>query len=335
MKRMVSERRYCTGQWFDVVKEWEDVFCERLQTGMIQLHFNGLIKAWNRAVLYYIPFRISKKRWRLGFVGSAGSDRPFRMKNVIPIYVDFHPRVMEKVIRDTRKLPCWFVTSGELCKRIREKAPGANCFFLPLSVADQWVAPRHVEKTIDVIQIGRKNPLLHEWMLAYCEQHPETDYVYRNEEKPDTYTSTLRGDIGGIDSREDFMSALGRAKISLVSTPGMDHSSRRYDPSVDFFTPRFYESVAARCFLIGRYSENDESRQIGIQPLCRQVRSREELETAVTECLHMKVEEREAEYLAFLNQNCTSRRVEEVLRVLRERGFEVGKGESQRYYYGI
>lgn len=323
MKRLVSERGYFDAMSFAVVKEWEDVFCQRLHTGIIKLHFNWFIKAWNRAIFYYIPFTTSKRKWRLAFVFSAGSDRPFRMKNVIPIYVDFHPRVMNKVIKDTRKLPCWFVTSKELCYRVRERSPYNNCFFVPQSVADQWISMTIPEKSMDVIQIGRKNPVLHEWMLKYCEEHVGVEYVYMCDETKHIYQSTLRGVIGTIDGRENFMHTLASAKISLVSTPGKDRSSRRYDESVDFFTARFYESAAARCFLVGRYSENDESKQIGIEKICRQAENYQEFEAAITKCLHADVRTEENEYCEFLKENCTSKRVENVLKVLKDNGFDI------------
>lgn len=323
MKRLVSERKYIKGISFDVVKEWENIFCEHLNTRIYELHFNIFIRIWNRAILYHIPFTTNKKKWRIGFVFSAGSDRPFRMKNVIPIYVDFHPRVMDKVIKDTRKLPCWFVTSKELCTKIREISSYNNCFFVPLSLADNYIQRVNVEKNIDVIQMGRKNKILHEYMLHYCCENPEVNYVYMEDEESKEYVSTTWGYMGKIEGREQYFEFLRSAKISLVSSPGMDQSSRRYDESVDFFTPRFYESAAARCFMIGRYSENAESDQIGIKRICINVKKYNDFKQSISRCLKDDIRDYESMYLEFLNNNCTSKRLEYILDVMKEKGFVV------------
>jgi len=323
MKRLVSERRYHHAMAFEVVKEWEDVFCKKLNTGIICLHMNFFIKAWNRLILYYIPFTASKRRWRIGFVWSAGSDRMFRMRNVIPIYIDFHPRIMDKLAHDTRKLPCYFVPSMEFAGMLNEKSGKNNCFFLPQSVPDKYIPKVNVEKTIDVIQIGRKNKVLHEYMLRYCEKNPGVNYVYMSDVEKFQYISTTNGRMGSIDTREEFIDTLRRARISLVSSPGRDNSSRRYDESVDFFTARFYESVAARCFLVGRYTENRECEYLGIKDVCYNANSYEEFEKAIAEYLVKDIGDVEETYMQFLNNNSTSKQFERVMQVMREKGFEV------------
>lgn len=323
MKRVVSERRYYHDISFEIVKEWENVLCEKLHSDIICLHMNFFIKLWNRAVLYYIPFKTDRKRWRLGLVFSAGSDRPFRTKNVIPVYIDFHPRVMDKVIRDTRKLPCFFVTSQNICNMINQKSKVNNCYFVPLSIPDRYISNVPSEKKIDVIQMGRKNNILHRYMLEYCEKNPEIEYVYMSDRERGEYISTVRGKIGRVQTRQEYFSMLRSSKISLVSSPGMDSSSRRYSGETDFFTPRFYESVAARCFLIGRYSDNEECEKIGIKKVCKSVENFPEFEEQMDRFLHQDIEDEEATYLEFLQNNCTTRRIDDILRIMKNKGFKI------------
>lgn len=107
-----------------------------------------------------------------------------------------------------------------------------------------------------MIQFGRKNPVLHSYMLKYCKLYPNVEYVYQTSDGSLTYTSTTRGNIGKFDNRPEYMQMIAKSKVSLVSTLGIDKSKNM--GGIDFFTPRFYESAAYYCHLIGRYTMNDE-----------------------------------------------------------------------------
>ena len=99
-----------------------------------------------------------------------------------------------------------------------------------LSVSDRYFSPnfeKYRRKTIDVIRIGRRDPLLHEYMLRYANEHKDIEYVYSPEGKYSDYLSTTRGNIGEIDSRDNFINTLASAKVSLVSPPGMDRKIPR------------------------------------------------------------------------------------------------------------
>lgn len=129
---------------------------------------------------------------------------------------------------------------------------------MPLSVSDKHYAPNfeRYHKTIDVIQFGRRDPILHEYMLRYSAEHKDVDYVYSvSGGKRSEYLSTIRGTIGSISGRDSFIQTLASAKISLVSSPGMDEN-QPITYGVSFPTPRFYESAILGCALIGRYPDN-------------------------------------------------------------------------------
>lgn len=126
----------------------------------------------------------------------------------------------------TKKLRLFYVTSRAVYDLIKAEDPSSNVHYMPLSVSDKYFSSnfeRYRRKTVDVIRIGRRDPLLHEYMLRYADEHKDIEYVYADiAGKYSCYISTTRGNIGEICSREDFINTLASAKVSLVSLPGMD-----------------------------------------------------------------------------------------------------------------
>ena len=95
-------------------------------------------------------------------------------------------------------------------------------------------------------------------MMEYVAEHPDVEYVYQSNNGSLTYISTTRGNLGKFDKRNEYVELLKSCRISLVSTPGMDKSRTDFG-NVDFFTPRFFESAAFYCHMLGRYIENKEA----------------------------------------------------------------------------
>lgn len=112
------------------------------------------------------------------------------------------------MVESTKKLPVYFVTNYQIFQEIRNKYKGANCFYVPLTAADQYFTEEIPEKEIDVVQVGRKKPVLHQYMLDYCKEHPETEYVYAAEQREQGSVSTKRGLLDRMDTREQYMELL-------------------------------------------------------------------------------------------------------------------------------
>ncbi len=73
-----------------------------------------------------------------------------------------------------------------------------NVYFIHRCVSDQYFTQEVPAKDIDVIQIGRKNPVMHQFMLDYCKEHPDVEYIFQSEDASLNYNSTTRGNIGKI-----------------------------------------------------------------------------------------------------------------------------------------
>lgn len=169
------------------------------------------------------------------WIMNAAWYRQFTFHNCLPIFIDFDVNSIDDIYSATRKLPIFWVTNYQIYEMLIDKG-ARNVSYMPLSVSDVNIDSES-EKEIGVIQVGRKNQFLHEFMLEYIKSNPEVEYVYQEVEKGSvTYVSTQRGNLGVYNSREAYLKLLSKAKISLVSSPGID--STRVS-QVDFFTPRF------------------------------------------------------------------------------------------------
>lgn len=179
-----------------------------------------------------------------------------------------------------------------------------------MCISNRYISEGVHDKDIDVIQLGRKNNKLHEYMLRYCKSHPEIQYVYQSADGSLTYITTKGDNLGRFDKRSKYMEMLGRCKISLVSTPGCDNS--RNWGGIDFFTPRFYESAAMYCHMIGRYTDNKEAEQIGVKMICSNIDGYEMFEEQINKCLSIDNKVCVDAYKEFLYSNCTKVRFQEM-----------------------
>lgn len=85
---------------------------------------------------------------------------------------------------------------------------------------------------------------------------------------------------------------------------------------MDFFTPRFYESAAFYCKMLGRYSENKEAELLDIKAICSNVRSYEEFERRLDFLLDKSSDFLYDSIFQFANNNKTSKRASEMLNKL-------------------
>lgn len=191
---------------------------------------------------------------------------------LIPIVMDLWRDDFDDFLQRASQFKLFFVTNLQAYQELSPVLP--NLRYLPFSLADQYFEQPLPEKDIDVIQYGRRNPLLEQYMSRLLGEYPETHYItteaFDNEKLVRIY-SNKQGDLGVSESRTTFMNLLKRCKISLVSTVGMDGS--RDTGGIDPVSPRFLESMAAGCHLVGRIPANDEFVQSGVYGLCYHIDS--------------------------------------------------------------
>lgn len=305
MFKITTERSNNNFKYNQIVFEWEEDFANYFNSELLNMGKyanNKYLDLFFECLLKLIPFSGNNL---LSFVLFVRQSHRYKMKGSTPIYLDIHPRWINKIIYDCRKTKKYFVTSYDIYKMIKEKNENSNCCYIPLFISDRYIKTDKVQfkKTIDIVQLGRSNSFLHNCALKYVKEHPEVEYVYLNK---DVYVSTKRGIIGDLTTREEYMEFLQSAKISLVSTPASDPA--KDFGGIDFFTPRFYESMAADCYLVGQYTNNDEANILSIRDYCPNISTYEEFQEIIDNYLKGDNSELREFYYDFLKNNSSSAR---------------------------
>lgn len=320
---ILSERAYQAWPSWAVVYEWENVISRELDIPikLLRGRILGRIERKLKSIMIdhthlYSRYHYSGRKPHLMWVMNAKGYRGYMYRNMIPIFLDFPSEMVDEITEATASLPMYWVTCHDIYQLL--KAAGSkNVYYMPLSIADENVRAGYLKKSIDVIQFGRRNHVLHEYMLRYIEQNPEVEYVYQTEGGSLTYVSNQRGTIGKFSERQEYLDLLAECRISLVSSPGYDKS--RDFGGVDFVTPRFYESAANQCLLVGRYTDNVEATNIGLTDICPNVGSYEEFSCVISHYLNDDISEEKYALSLFLKNNVTSRRAMYMKEILAEK----------------
>ena len=168
---------------------------------------------------------------------------------LVPIFIDTPTSSYNSLRKLGKVFPLYYVSSYETFEHL--SLYHDNVRFLPFSVPETWKLNRIPDKQLDVLQIGRKNPILHKWMLKMASENG-IEYVYQSiEDGVLNYWSTKDGLIGDFRDRQKFTNLLKGARVSLVSSGGIDGSRKGFD--INPVTVRFFESAVNYCYMIGRY----------------------------------------------------------------------------------
>ena len=267
---VISKRNMDDRVFFDVCFEWEDIIADILHAKIVS--FNKLEYIYKRIKGKFFPWGYNitqdyKYPLAVFFVMSYTDLKYYYGKNALPIFLDIWSDEAIKFVDRKLGSSFFYVTSLDVYNRFVDLNKLSGAHYMPLSVSDKYFSEYFdkYEKTVDVIQIGRRNEVLHRWMLDYVKNNPDIEYIYSQEGNTRgklNYISTRKGNIGKIVNREQYIKLLGSAKVSLVSTPGVDNSRENNKFGVDFPTPRFYESAVTGNYMIGRYTNNSENERI-------------------------------------------------------------------------
>lgn len=321
MLKVLTERRYNTGIARQVVYEWEEDLARELNltfefmdsyTNHPFARFMRKIKllkpiSWNLDKDSYIFFAMNIDLLKL---------ITWYMPNVIPIILDITLDEIDELYKITKKLPVFWVTARNIYQIIKECYPDTKAAYIPQMVSGRYFSlAKKYEKDIWFIQYGRRNPVLHEYAMKYCSEHIGGVYVYRHIDPKKgmvIYKNNKKCDIGVVLSREEFMDYLLRSKISLCSSPMMDHT-RNFGENIDFLTARWYESVACGCFVFARWSENAaaEGKMIGLDKVVNEVNEYKEFEKLADQYLN-----KDKQDISQMDNFCQNNMVESRARII-------------------
>jgi|GEM_PF-1205847 len=227
--------------------------------------------------------------------------------NSIPIIIDCFRDKVDLVPILYRKNPLVFVTDIEVFTYLQATSIAPKLKFVPLSISNKYLKKKVPAKKIDVLQMGRQNTVLHHWMMELTAKHPSIEYVYaKRENDKQVYWSTTRGLLDvPTETREQFMAFLGSARISLVSSPGVDdHGTVTRTGGFNPVTPRFYESAVNYCYMIGRFPDAPDFIYNKVASVCERPDSYEAFEQQVLSMLATPFNQQER-YRPFIQQHLT------------------------------
>ncbi|HLA58614.1 MAG TPA: hypothetical protein VK622_07630 [Puia sp.] len=308
--------------YWDVVYEWEDVLARTLRIPLIPVgkEYDKIYKPLTvRKILNRIGFYQRRDRYFFNpskyyiafHIGPPGVYSFHSRRNVIPIIIDFWKSENLKRFESIFSLnECVFITSKEVYNYLVDNKMKIKLGHLALSLPDKMFAQiSNTKREFDLIQIGRQNEKATHYVKLLLSEFPQINYLYseRIDGKVQMHSS-LNGKLGEFTSRESFLNLLKKTKVSLLSAPGLDDDAERtggFSP----VTPRFLESAACGCHLIGIYPENDDFVYFGINQICVNVDNYESFRRVILSCLR---DEKVPDYREFLQNHLTSKRAIEL-----------------------
>ena len=319
-------------KWLDyyplqVVYEWEDILSEQLGIAIDYDNQEKINSIFNNTINQYAQ-KVIRRSFLRNFIDSSFnylkrkrqgefmisfllnpipiSNHYMYQDNVIVILLDVFPDKID-LIPKWFKNKLIFVTNIEVMDYFKGHKILSRLRYIPLSISDKYYDHDIPAKEIDVLQMGRQNKVLHEWMIHLTTKYPEIEYVYSKKENDNyVYFSTTRGQLNqATNTREQFMDFLGRAKVSLLSSPGIDSDETNRTGGFNFVTPRFYESAVKYCYMIARYPDNPDFLINNVKDVCERPADYNEFENLVLTMVKTPFNKK-YKYDAFIRQHLTS-----------------------------
>lgn len=319
MNTILSLRK-CNKQFYTTVMyEWEDEF---IQKGFVLEQRNILTK---RISIFLqktrkTPHAIRQARSeqkndilkcnKLAFFMFVSQYAQYYPNKIVPIFIDTRVESFKILIDAIRNIDIAIITNRSACEKAKQIYPEKHLFSIPLWCSNKWKLKVPPPKNIDVLQIGRKNEILHSFMLRFTTSHPSVEYVYK-QDCSNNYISTTRGDIGPLESRNDYMNMLRNAKICLVSSPLADST-----PDMDFITPRVYEAAMSYCYMLGRFTKNEEFTEVKLDKVVDMVDDYETFSFLLQDYLNRDRFNRCDDYNKFLSENSFEARWQKFTKIL-------------------
>ncbi|HPM02033.1 MAG TPA: hypothetical protein PK816_07730 [Candidatus Cloacimonadota bacterium] len=291
---ITSVRNFCNPPGWQIAFEWEedlsDILCVKLDFYNLQNYarINSFIVNSEYKHLHPIVQNIDSNTSLVLFFSIFDSIYFIleNKHNFIPIIMDFWKQDLDHFQYFFSNFSLIYTISKEIAEMANIRYQTNAFKYFPMCISKRWSVDYTPFKSVDIIQIGRINPLLHQYTLDLVKEYPEIEYVYAktiNGQK--IYFSTQKGKLGIIETRNDLMNLYRMAKISLVSPPGMNNDSRNTN-GIHPVSARFLESIISFCHIIGVYPENEDFNYFEMSSICNNVRDYAHFKTSVLQYLH-------------------------------------------------
>lgn len=323
LKSIITKRK--TEKWpsYDLVYEWEDVLKEKLG-----LHISDYRQITNK---YLLTFNAKCPQWfsrlfvrkvNLCFEMCAHDENidrtPINKYDIIPWIIDCYTNSLEKIQRlehNYNRNAAVLISSKEVYDYLVANGCSLPIYYLALSLSDKYAvkSSTRFDKDTDAIFVGRKNPVLSNYLKRYYIEHPSFTYLYNDYLEGHFVFYNQNGKVvGDSDTRENYWAMLRRARVALYSTPGTDDDKNTNGYSQ--VTPRFLEFIASGAHIIARYKKNSDTEYFELDKMCYQANSYDEFEELMNWSLSHDVDMNI--YSQYLSQHYTSKRVQSLCKII-------------------
>jgi hypothetical protein len=319
LKGILSYRKHSSWPSFDLVYEWEDYLSKAFH---IPLKYKscdnyrliGIVLKYKLLPIYRTikKWLLKNQDYYLYFILGVSDGAPpiISRRKIIPVIIDFFvsPPYFPQFYENFKEYELVLISNYDAYNHLKKINAPLNIAHFPLSLSDIYTltADTWFEKKYNLLVAGRENPVLGNYLNIYLSKHPDFEYVYRKkEEDMFFYVSNKTGIIGEFSMRDEFLQLIRASKCVFYSTPGIDGDEARAR-GLSPLTPRFFEFMAAKCFIIARYPNNDDTRFFEVNSITPSVESYEEFENTLNE--YLKKQDTPEEYVSYLNKHYTSER---------------------------
>lgn len=310
LSNIITQRRIHKEFWYSIVYEWENDLSNNLGCPLYYDKFHlssGLDYRIRNSPFWgnFIPPFVNS----FAFVMSAS--RPVGNNNrILPCIIDCYPdsdSCISFIKNSYKKNPCIFISSAEVYHFLKKKT-NLRLAHLPLSLSDKYYLSGDAiyDKSYDCILVGRSNPVLLDYLMHYVKKNPSFTFATRKKiGNSICYVTNTGRIIGKADTREELLSIMRQARISLYATSNMD-GDKNMMSRFHQVTPRFLELVSCACQIIMRYEDNEDTDYYKLNQFGKNVNSYKDFESEMERCLNENVNV--SLYSKYLKEHYTSER---------------------------
>jgi hypothetical protein len=311
IRSVKTERKIKKSPSYDLVYEWEDVFHRELDIPLA--YFRGYDQYVDKIIriINSNPRRLSNHYSLMYCLSARVKDSRYNRPDILPAIIDFNLAKEELInfYKAYSKNRFILISGLEVFDFLKQNKCPKVIYHFPLSIADKYKITPTVkfEKVYDLVLMGRRNPVLDQYLKKYLEKNNDFTYVYRNRDGNvfDYYTS--KGEfLGNIDNREAYIDLMRKSKIGFYSTPiDVEESVTN---GLNQVTPRFLELIACGCHIIARYKKNADTDFYQLDRFCSPINTYNDFEKEMDKARHNEVDMKM--YSEYLENHYTSKRVE-------------------------
>jgi len=147
-----------------------------------------------------------------------------------------YPKIQELLVE--YKFDLIFISAKKTAEHFSSVLKNKKVFWTPEGIkVERYYFEDYSNKTIEILQIGRKYQVYHDNLVGFCEAN-NLNYLY--EKRPGKLI---------FNSQESFSEALAKTKISICFPSSTTHPER--SGTVSTVTQRYYQSMISKCIIVG------------------------------------------------------------------------------------